>query len=144
MDSDRVSPSEESGVELTGASLAPYSFEPSDSDSASASPDDDDDARDERLSDRETDLFRPCTCCYSQQRRSASPSLDMLAGVLHVVVVICTIVYLHAVYRERVPLVTSRSSPASCIIQYWYESRIFKASLKAASLQFGVTQLKQQ
>ena len=51
-DSDRVSPSEESGdsiEELTGASLAPYSFEPSDS--ASASPDDDDDARDERLSD---------------------------------------------------------------------------------------------
>ena len=31
-----------------GASLAPYSFEPSDSDSASASPDDDDDARDAR------------------------------------------------------------------------------------------------
>ena len=54
LDSDRVSPSEESGdssEELTGASLAPYSFEPSDSDSASASPDDDDDARDERLSD---------------------------------------------------------------------------------------------
>ena len=52
LDSDRVSPSEESGdssEELTGASLAPYSFEPSDSDSASASPDDDDDARDERL-----------------------------------------------------------------------------------------------
>ena len=52
LDSDRVSPSEESGdssEELTGASLAPYSFEPSDS--ASASPDDDDDARDERLSD---------------------------------------------------------------------------------------------
>ena len=79
LDSDRASPSEESGdssEELTGASLAPYSFEPSDS--ASASPDDDDDAddaRDERL----TDLLRPCTCCYSQQRRSASPSLDMLA-----------------------------------------------------------------
>ena len=57
LDSDRVSPSEESGAsskELTGVSLAPYSFEPSDSDSASASPDDDDDAddaRDERLSD---------------------------------------------------------------------------------------------
>ena len=54
LDSDRVLPSEESGdssEELTGASLAPYSFEPSDSDSASASPDDDDDARDERLSD---------------------------------------------------------------------------------------------
>lgn len=51
--SDRVSPSEESSdssEEVTGASLAPYSFEPSDSDSASASPDDDDDARDERLS----------------------------------------------------------------------------------------------
>ena len=51
MDSDRVSPSEESGdssEELTGASLAPYSFEPS---SASASPDDVDDARDGRLSD---------------------------------------------------------------------------------------------
>ena len=57
-DSDPVSPSEESNdeddssEELTGVSLAPYSFEPSDSDSASASPDDDDDdARDERLSD---------------------------------------------------------------------------------------------
>ena len=36
LDSDRVSPSEESGdssEELTRASLAPYSFEPSDSDS---------------------------------------------------------------------------------------------------------------
>ena len=36
-----------------GLSLAPYSFEPSDSNSTSAVPDDedDDDARDERLSD---------------------------------------------------------------------------------------------
>ena len=36
LDSDRVLPSEESGdssEELTGASLAPYNFEPSDSDS---------------------------------------------------------------------------------------------------------------
>ena len=44
---------EDSNDELSGsATLAPYSFEPSDSDSASALPDDDgDDARDERLSD---------------------------------------------------------------------------------------------
>ena len=46
--------SEDSNDELSGsATLAPYSFEPSDSDSASALPDDGDgdDARDERLSD---------------------------------------------------------------------------------------------
>ena len=53
LDSDRLSPYEESddsSEELTGASLAPYSFDPSDSDSAS-----------------ETVLRHPCTCCYSQQ-----------------------------------------------------------------------------
>ena len=82
LDSDRVSPSEESGdssEELTGASLAPYRFEPS---GASASPDDDDDARDERLSD-------------FGKRNRLTPSLYVLlhpaatqrsfTGVLHVV-----------------------------------------------------------
>ena len=44
--------SEDSNHELSGsATLAPYSFEPSDSDSVSALPDDGNDARDERLSD---------------------------------------------------------------------------------------------
>ena len=45
---------EDSNDELSGhATLAPYSFEPSDSDSTSALPDNDDsnDARNERLSD---------------------------------------------------------------------------------------------
>ena len=75
---DRVSPSEESGdssEELTGASLALYSFEPSDSASASH---DDPETRGFLILGRETDLVRRCTCCYSQQRRSASPSLDMV------------------------------------------------------------------
>ena len=56
LDSDRLSPyedSDDSSEELTGASLAPSSFD-SDSDSAS-----------------ETALRHPCTCCYSQQRRIA-------------------------------------------------------------------------
>ena len=80
LDSDRVSPSEESGdssEELTGASLAPYSFEPSDSGHPMmmTMPE----TRGFLILGRETDLLRPCTCCYSQQRRSASPSLDMLA-----------------------------------------------------------------
>ena len=75
LDSHRVSPSEESGdssEELTGASLAPYSFEPSERHPMMKTMPE---TRGFLILGRETDLLRPCT---SQQRRSASPSLDML------------------------------------------------------------------
>ena len=93
LDSDRVSPSEESGdssEELTGASLAPYSFEPSDSDSASASPDDDDDARDERLSDfgkrnRLTPSLYVLLQPAATQRFTIVRYARSFTGVLHVV-----------------------------------------------------------
>ena len=118
MDSDRVSPSEESGdssEELTGASLAPYSFEPSDSDSASASPDDDDDGRDKRLSDFGK-RNRLTLSLYVLLQPAATQRFTIVRYARSLT--FSTVVYVHAVYRDRVPLVTSRSSPASNRMYY--------------------------
>ena len=120
LDSDRVSPSEESGdssEELTGASLAPYSFEPSDS--ASASPDDDDDARDERLSDfGKRNRLTPSLYVLLQPAATQRFTIVRFDRSFNRRFTRSTVVYLHAVYRERVPLVTSRSSPASNRMYY--------------------------
>ena len=121
LDSDRISPSEESddsSEELTEASLAPYSFEPSDSDSASASPDDDDDARDERLSDfGNRNILTPSLYVLLQPAATQRFTIVRYARSF-TFYARSTVVYLHAVYRERVPLVTSRSSPASNRMYY--------------------------